>query len=73
MSRGGGGDGGGDGMGARRQGWTGGGGCAARRRSRGPQGRGALSVELTERCPAWRTPTAGRSCSRRMEGSFSGS
>lgn len=73
MSKGGGGDGGGDGMGARRRGSTGGGGCAGRRRSTGPQGRGALCGELTERCPAWRRPTAGRSCSRKTEGNFSGS
>ncbi len=73
VSKGGGGDGDGGGMGAMRQGWAGGGGCAGRRRSTGPQGRGALSGELTGHCPAWRRPTAGRSCSRKTEGNFSGS
>lgn len=73
MSKGGGGDGDDDGMGARRQGWAGGDGCAGRRRSTGPQGRGALCGELTERCLGSRRLRAGRNCSRKTEGNFSGS
>lgn len=70
---GGGGDGGGDGMGARCRGWAGEGGCAVRQRSRGPRGRRAQCAVPTERCPEWRRRTAGRSCSRKKEGNFSGS
>lgn len=60
-------------MGARHRGWAGGGGCAGRQRSKGHLERRALCGEPTERCPVWRRLTAGRNCSRKTEGNFSGS